>query len=137
MKTVSSIANEKGGVTLLLFHCYFNASESLTHYMHDLDHSLYSELPYLYSVCIADNSTNNKKITAAFSIKTTYHHDDPDFINVLTNVVSIDQGLLSHLNDKTTFLPARINVSGQPLTEKEHLQVSVQQFMKHNVDGRA
>ena len=70
MKTVSSIANEKGGVTLLLFHCYFNSSESLTHFMHDLDHSLYSELPYLYSVCIADNSTNNKKITAAFSIKT-------------------------------------------------------------------
>ena len=55
MKTVSSIANEKGGVTLLLFHCYFNSSESLTHFMHDLDHSLYSELPYLYSVCIADN----------------------------------------------------------------------------------
>lgn len=137
MKIASSTATDKGGLAVLLFHCYFNGSESITHFMHDLDTSLYSDLPNLYTVCIADNSTQNKKITAAFTIKTTHDHNDPDFINILTNVVSIDQDLLAHLNDKTTFLPARINFSGQPLTEKEHLQISVQQFMKHNVDGRA
>jgi len=137
MKTVTTMAEDKGGVTLLLFHCYFNASESITHFMHDLDLTLYPELPNLYSVCIADNTTANKKVTAAFAIKTTYNHNDADFINVLTNVVATDPELLSHLNDKTTFLPAKLKINGQPLSEKEYLQVSLQQYMKHNVDGRA
>ena len=33
MKTISSIAKDKGGVTLLLFYCFFNASESIIHFM--------------------------------------------------------------------------------------------------------
>ncbi|MGQ1270019.1 hypothetical protein ACT4XR_19970 (plasmid) [Acinetobacter baumannii] len=137
MKILSFDASDRGGLTVLLFHCFFNGSESITHFTHDINLELYEGLPNLYSVCIADSSTSNKKVTAAVFIKTNLHHEDPDFSTTLVNVLSINPDLHSHLNEKTKFLAARIKMDGPPLSEREYLKISVTQYMKHNVDGRA
>lgn len=135
-KIISSDANS-GGVSLLTHYCLFNNSDSITHFSNDTDSDLYQLLPNLYAVCISDNSQANRKITAGFVLKTTYTHDDPEFLDTLVNIVSQKPELQSYYNDKTSFLPAKLNVTGKPLTEAEFLQIMQQQFLKFNVDGKA
>lgn len=135
-KIISSDANS-GGVSLLTHYCLFNNSDSITHFSNDTDSDLYQLLPNLYAVCISDNSQANRKITAGLVLKTTYTHDDPEFLDALVNIVSQKAELQPYYNDKTSFLPAKLNVTGKPLTEAEFLQIMQQQFLKFNVDGKA
>lgn len=135
-KIISSDANS-GGVSLLTHYCLFNDSDSITHFSNDTDSDLYQLLPNLYAVCISDNSQANRKITAGLVLKTTYTHDDPEFIDALVNIVSQEAELQPYYNDKISFLPAKLNVAGKPLTEAEFLQIIQQQFLKFNVDGKA
>lgn len=137
MQLAMSDSNQKGGLSVLLFHCLFNSNGSVTHFMHDFDVELYHSLPNLYAVCISDTSSKRKKITAGFFIKTSYSHQDSDFIGALTNVVSIDTGMKSLINERSSFLPARIGISGAPPSEDEMLRAVVTQALKHGVGGSA
>ncbi|KGT48118.1 hypothetical protein [Acinetobacter sp. HR7] len=137
MKIVSSSDAELGGVTLLTHYCLFNDSDSITHFSNDTDSDLYELLPNLYAVCISDNSQENRKVTAGFVIKTTYTHNDSEFLNALINIVNQKSELKPYYNDKTSFLPAKLSATGKPLTEAEFLQVMQHQFLKFNVDGRS
>lgn len=137
MQLVKSDSNQKGGLSALLFHCLFNSNGSVTHFMHDFDVEFYHSLPNLYAVCIADTSPNQKNITAGFFIKTSYSHHDSDFIGALTNVLSIDTGMKHLINERSSFLPARIGLSGPPPSEDEMLRTIVTQALKHGVGGRA
>ena len=131
-------SNQKGGLSLLLFHCFFNDSESITHFMHDVDLELYHSLPNLYAVCIAETSKKHKKLTAGFFIKTSYTHHDSDFVTTLSNAVSTDQKLKSLINEHSSFLPARLGITGDtPPTETEMLRVMMTQALKHGVAGTA
>lgn len=137
MQLAMSDSNQKGGVSALLFHCLFNTDGSVTHFMHDFDVDLYHSLPNLYAVCIADTSSNQKNITAGFFIKTSYSHQDSDFVGALANVVSIDTGMKNLINERSSFLPARIGISGAPPSEDEMLRVISSQALKHGVGGIA
>ncbi|MAK31818.1 hypothetical protein [Acinetobacter sp.] len=137
MKILSSSDADLGGVTLLTHYCLFNDSDSITHFSSDVDSELYQALPHLYAVCISDNSHANRKITAGFVVKTTYTHNDAEFLDALTNIVVQKSELQPYFNDQVSFLPAKINVTVQPLTEAEFLQVMQSQFLKFNVDGKA
>ena len=138
MELAMSDSSQKGGLSVLLFHCFFNGSESITHYMHDLDLELYRSLPNLYAVCIAETSKNRKKLTAGFFIKTSYTHHDPDFVTTLSNAVSIEPRLKGLINKHSTFLPARLGITGDtPPTETEMLKVMMTQALKHGVAGTA
>lgn len=138
MQLVMSNSNQKGGMSVLLFHCLFNSNGSVTHFMHDLDIELYRSLPNLYAVCISDTSSNQKKITAGFFIKTSYSHQDSDFIGALTNVISIDTGMRNLINERSSFLPAPIGISGEaPPNEDAMLGLIVSQALKHGIGGSA
>ncbi len=137
MQLAMSDSNKKGGLSVLLFHCFFNGNGSVTHFMHDFDVELYRSLPNLYAVCISDTSSNQKKITAGFFIKTSYSHQDGDFIGALTNVVSTDTGMKNLINERSSFLPARVGISGAPPSEDEMLRLIVNQALKHGIGGNA
>jgi hypothetical protein len=137
MQLAMSDSNQKGGLSVLLFHCLFNSNGSITHFMHDFDVELYQSLPNLYAVCISDTSSKQKKITVGFFIKTSYSHQDSDFIGALTNVVSIDTGMKNLINERSSFLPARIGISGGHPNEDEMLRTIVSQALKHGVGGSA
>ncbi len=138
MQLAMSDSDQKGGLSVLLFHCLFNSNGSVTHFMHDLDVELYGSLPNLYAVCISDTSLKQRKITAGFFIKTSYSHHDSDFIGALTNVISIDTGMRNLINECSSFLPARIAISGDvPPSEDEMLRVIFAQALKHGVGGSA
>lgn len=137
MKVISSEANQ-GGLSLILHHCFFNGAESITHYVHNVDPDLYKSLPNLYVVCISDNSGKHRQIKAGFSLKTSYTHNDPEFLNVIFNTISSAVPALSQFCDKNySFLPAKLSTSDHQLTEDEFLRAMVQQYMKYNVDGKA
>jgi hypothetical protein len=138
MQLAMSDSNKKGGVSVLLFHCLFNSNGSVTHFMHANDVELYRSLPNLYAVCISDTLSKRKKITAGFFIKTSYSHHDSDFIGALTNVISIDTGMKNLINGRSSFLPARIGISGEALpSEDEMLRLIVSHSLKHGVGGSA
>lgn len=138
MSLVISESSQKGGVSVLLFHCFFIGNESITHFMHKLDLELYRALPNLYAVCIAETARKHKKLTAGFVLKTSYTHHDPEFITALTNAVSIEPRLMDITNKDFTFLPARLGITGDtPPTEKEMLKVMMTQVLKHGVAGTA
>ena len=138
MRLAMSDSDQKGGLSVLLFHCLFNSNGSVTHFMHDLDVELYRSLPNLYAVCMSDTSSNQKKITAGFFIKTSNSHYDSDFIGVLANVISSDTGMRSLINERSSFLPARITISGDAApSEDEMLRVIFTQALKYGVGGSA
>lgn len=132
-------ATSPGQISMLVFHCFFNGSDSITHFDHDFDLELYNNLDHLYGVLIADNSTANKKITAGFALKTTLTHHQPGFLEILSGIDSINEGLAEHIHPKSSFLPFKINVgkTDAPLSENEYLQLMYNQFMRFNVDGKA
>lgn len=137
MQVVTS-ASEQNGLSVLLFHCFFNGYESITHFMHDLDPELYECLPNLYAVCVAETFDNHKKVTAGFVVKTSYTHNDPDFVHALRNVVSTDPRLERLANPASSFLPARLGLAGEtPPTEEEMLHILTTQGLKYGVAGRA
>lgn len=133
-----SDSRQQGGLSVLLFHCFFNGSESITHFMHDFDLELYRSLPNLYAVCIAETSEKYKNLTAGFIIKTSYTHHDSDFVTTLNNAVSIAPNLKSLTNKHSTYLPARLSMPGDtPPTEAEILHIMMTQALKHSVAGTA
>ena len=124
---------EKGGVTILLFHCFFNEHESITSFMHSYDNELYNILPNTYAVCVAYNSVLPRKIPAGFFVKTSYTHDDKDFVNALFGLVATTNGLNGLSSKRISFLPARIGVDGPaPLTEREMLRIMATQNFKYS-----
>jgi hypothetical protein len=137
MQFAMSDSSQKGGVSVLLFHCLFNSNGSVTHFMHDLDVELYRSLPNLYAVCISDTSSK-QKITAGFFIKTSYSHHDSDFLGALTNVISMESGMRNLIHERSSCFPARIGISGDaPPSEDEMLRLIVGQALKHGVGGSA
>jgi hypothetical protein len=131
MKVMSTNSKEKGGLSALLFHCFFNGDESITHYMHNIDSDLYEELTNLYAVCIASTTDKRKTVLAGFVIKTSYTHNDTDFIDTLINAVSMEPQLNDLIGDNTSFLPARLGITGnKPPTETEMLRIMVGQHLK-------
>lgn len=129
---------QKGGVSILLFHCLFNAGGSITHFTHNFDPELYRALPNLYVVCIAETSMKHKNLTGGFVIKTSYTHHDHDFLSALTNAVSIEPRLQALISSRSSFLPARIGIPGDaPITETEMLSAMMTQSLKHSAAGAA
>ena len=122
----------------MLFHCFFNEGGSITHFAHEYDPEIYQSLPNLYAVCIAERSGNRKKITGGFVIKTSYTHNDQDFLTTLTTAVAIEPRLKGLIGSHTSFLPARVGIPvGGPISEAEMLRVMQTQSLKHSVGGSA
>lgn len=137
MKVISSEANQ-GGLSLIMHHCFFNGVESITHYVHDFDTDLYKNLPNLYVICISDNSGKHRQIKAGFSLKTSYTHNDSEFLNVIFNTINSAVPALSQFCDKNySFLPAKLSISDLQFTEDDFVKIMVQQYMKFNIDGTA
>lgn len=137
MTQASSQPSDKGGLSLLLFHCVFTEA-TVTHFMHEFDLDLYRQLPHLYVVCLAETSRNIKTVRAGFVIKTSYTHNDNDFLQTLTNVVSMEPRLECLITDRSSFLPARLSfLDDEPITEEEMLRITVQQSFKHGTGGNA
>jgi hypothetical protein len=135
--TTTGNASESG-ISMMLFHCLFHADGSTTHYHHDYDEDIYSVLPNLYAVCIADRPGRARKIPAGFIIKTSGHHHDNDFVNALRASVASIEVLSRLMTPKPSFLPAKITVpNGGAITETEMLKVMVNQAMKHGSIGTA
>jgi hypothetical protein len=138
MRIAISDSTEEGGVTALLFHCIFNADGSATHFMHDADDGLSRSLPNVYAVCIARRESRHKRVMAGFVVKTTHTHDDPDFVDALNNAVRAESALANLVDERSSFFPARLGVSGAaPLTEDEMLRVLIAQSFKHGAVGTA
>lgn len=130
--------NQKGGVTIPLFHCIFNGYDSITSFMRNYDEGLYKQLENIYAVCISDNRGPSKNIVAGFMIKTSYTHNDPEFLDVITEVAQSAKELNPYIGRNTSFLPARLSVTGSPpLSESEMLHVMSQQFLKFSAAGNA
>ncbi len=130
--------SSKGGVTMPLFHCIFNNFDSITHFMRTYDEVLYRQLKNTYAVCISDNSGLNRKIVAGFIVKTSYSHNDPEFLNAITKIGLSTKELSSYIGSNTSFLPARLGVMGsEPLSESEMLNVMLQQYLKFSTAGNA
>jgi len=130
--------SKKGGVTIPLFHCIFNEYESITHFMRTYDEVLYKKLENLYAVCISDNSGPKKKIVAGFIVKTSYTHNDSEFLDAITEVALSTEELKQHVGRNTSFLPARLGITGStPPSEPEMLNVMSQQFLKFSTAGNA
>jgi len=131
MAVYSTEGKVKGGATISLFHCFFNGDESITHFMHEFDTAIYQELPNLYAVCIAKTTSKTKTVQAGFIVKTSYTHNDPDFIDVLNLAVASEPTLKSLIGEGSTFLPARIAAAGdEPLSEAAMLKVMFEQHLK-------
>ncbi len=131
------MTEQKGGVTIPLFHCIFNGIGSVTHYIHDYDEMLYQTLPNIYAVCISDNR-KGKKIAAGFIIKTSYTHEDSEFQNALENYLLSTPRLKKFVKKYYSFMPARLGVDGDaPPSEDEMLSVMIKQFQKHHIAGNA
>lgn len=131
-----SVLNNNGKVSMFLFHCYFNGSESITHFEHESDPVLYKSLDNLYGVLISDNSGQHRKITAGFVIKTTLDHNNPAFLEVLGSVKNLNGEIDKHIHEKCSFIPFKLNMGNdEPLTETEFLRIMQSQFMRYNVDG--
>ena len=125
-------------VSIVLFHCFFNGSESITHFEHTFDLALYDSLENLYCVLISDNSGLHRKITAGFAIKTTLDHDHPEFLDLLSGSKLVIPEFENYLiKNATSFIPAKLITGESPLTEKEFLQIMHQQYMRYNIDGLA
>ena len=140
-QVISENAN-KGGVSVLLFHCLFNEGGSITHFMHDFDSELYRSLPHLYMVCIAEPTNKCKKLAGGlaggFVIKTSYTHNDHDFLATLTNTVSVEPRLKNLISSRSSFLPAHLGAPGDaPITEAEMLRAMMTQALKHGAAGVA
>lgn len=132
MKVSGINGKEKGGVTIPLFHCIFNGDESVTHFMREYDVSLYQTLPYLYAVCIARTVNKTKTVLGGFFVKTSYTHNDPDFVDALHLVVEDVPALQALMGETTSFLPACITLAGEdkPPTEAEMLRIMIGQYLK-------
>lgn len=138
MPQVISSSAQKDGLSILLFHCLFNDDGSITHFTHEYDPELYQALPNLYAVCIADRSGNSRKITGGFVIKTSYTHNDKDFLATLTNAMSIEPRMNALIGTHSSFLPARVGIPVDgPITEAEMLRVMLDQSLKHSAVGSA
>jgi len=129
---------KKGGVTIPVFDCIFHGVESIESFAREFDVGLYQTLPNLYGICLSDNSNGRRKIVAGFSVKTSYTHDDEEFLPAITAAVVSSEKLRPFLGPQTTFLPARLGVVGSaPLSEQEMLRLMATQFLKYAVGGNA
>jgi hypothetical protein len=126
-----------GSVTVPMFHCVFNADGSITHWATTYERSLYDALPHLYLVCVADNRVRPRRIIGAFMIKTSRHHDDPDFGDVVSIAKNYMAALQPLIHEQTSFLPARIGIAGEPPEEVEFLKLAMQQYTKFSANGSA
>lgn len=129
---------EKGGVSIPVFDCVFNGGESITSFTREFDPNLYKILPNLYAVCVATSMHGQKKIAAGFFVKTSYHHDDPEFLNILSFSLETSPNLARFHAPGTSFFPSKLGISGEePLTEMEMLHTMMTLYIKHSVGGHA
>jgi hypothetical protein len=79
-------------------------------------------LPNLYVICLSDNSGSTRKIVAGFFVKTSYSHEDPEFLDTTTVVAKSTKELSKLVGAKTSLLHARLDVVGSepPLSEDEN-----------------
>lgn len=133
MNAISRNSIEKGGATACLFSCLFDKFESVTHFTHSHPQELLNRLQNIYAVCVAINTSKTKKIISGFVVKTSYTHNDNDFLGALENILELYPNLAG--NEKASnisFLPAKIGViDDQLLSEHEMIQLLVQQRLKH------
>ncbi len=130
--------SKKGGLSIPVLHCIFNGYNSVTHYVHELDREMYEALPNLYAICIADNHQSYKKIVAGLFIKTSYTHEEAEFLDVLSAIVSTTPELKDLSWERISFFPARLGVKGAaPLSEEQMLAIISNQRLKHAVVGNA
>ncbi|MBA1290578.1 hypothetical protein [Pseudomonas japonica] len=126
--------SERGGVSIPVFECLFNGSESITSFTKEFDRTLYEALPHLYVVCISKNKGKLKQLVGGFFIKTSYHHDDGhDFTAALHAALMTSDTLRRFDGPEYSLLPARLGVLGaDPLSEGEMLRIFGQQYLKYN-----
>lgn len=128
----------KGGITIPLFHCFFIDDGSVKSFMHHFDIELYESLQNLYAICVASEVTHNRKIVAGLFIKTSLTHVDPEFGNVLAEIVVATPRLQDWGLDSISFFPARLGIKGSsPPSEDEMLRIIFQQYIKYSTSGNA
>lgn len=132
------IMTKHGGVTIPIFHCVFNGHESITSFTREFDENMYRALPNLYAICLSDNSSAARKIVAGFFIKTSYTHQDPEFLDAITAVAKSTKELSKFMEVKSSFLPARLGpTDSEPLSELEMLKIMSEQSLKFSAAGNA
>lgn len=130
---------KKGGVSIPVFECFFNGSDSITSFTRNFDQNLYERLPHLYVVCISKNKAKQRQLVGGFFIKTSYTHDDgADFQGALEQALLTSQNLSKFTGPEFSMLPARLGIRGtEPLSEAEMLRILSIQYLKFSTAGTA
>ncbi|TWC67287.1 hypothetical protein [Herbaspirillum sp. SJZ099] len=111
-----------------LMDCLFDADQSATHCMYQVDPRDYGNIDNVYVVCIADNSAVTQ-IRAGLVMKSDLAHTDAIFPYAVTAAISASPILAGKIEpQRCTFFPARIKVDGPPLTEPEMLQLLAKHY---------
>ena len=128
-----------GGITIPIYHCIFNQG-SITHFLHEIDSSLTSQLPNLYAVCVARKVQGRRNVVAGFFIKTSYTHHDQEFAEACRGAIAFMDEIRPLLGEEFSLLPARVSMGGKdvsPLTEEEMNAFIFQQYFKFHEMGQA
>lgn len=130
---------KKGGVSIPVFECLFNGSDSITSFTRSFNQALYEHLPNLYVVCLSKQKGRQRQLVGGFFIKTSYTHEDgADFQDALEQAVHTSQNLAKFTGPNFSLLPARLGIQGsEPLTEAEMLKILSTQYLKFSTAGNA
>lgn len=130
---------QKGGVTIPVFDCIFDPTgQSIESFMRDYNEALYRSLPNLYAICITESGAGQRRIVAGFIVKTTYTHQEAEFVLALSAALQSSEKLRKFYSPTTSFLPAKVGVPDpSPLSEQEMLRIMLTQFTKHATGGQA
>ncbi|WP_343742150.1 hypothetical protein [Herbaspirillum huttiense] len=130
---------KKGGVSIPLLECIFHQGISTTHFTYDFEPSLYDLLENLYIIVVANNSYRPRSIPVGIVVKTSYTHEDPEFLSAVCSLLSESQNVAKHFDPEVcSLLPMRLKLShGKPITENEMLYYLQMQYFKFAPSGNS
>ena len=135
---ISAVPAKNRGLTVALVYCTFQGYNSMTHYMQRGIEEFEKSLPNLYSISIAKNSKGKKDIVAGLVIKTSYTHQDAEFMDAIRLAIKASDKIKHLLDeDNISFLPARLASEDANCQEEALVYVMYQQFVKHSTAWQA
>ncbi|MCE3605758.1 hypothetical protein LXA47_19420 [Massilia sp. P8910] len=126
----------KGGVTVPLNWCVFSEFDSLLHDTISTDPQLLVLLENVYAVCIAQRSSQPKKIVGGFFVRTSYTDKDEEFAEALASAMASIPAFSKFDPVRHSFLPARVKAA-LDITEDEMLTLLLSQKLKFTTAGNA
>lgn len=132
---------QRGGFTFPILSCVFNADGSITHFMHEIDPSLYKMLPNLYAICVTKAEDGRRIVPCGFFVKTSYdhNHDEAEFSSALAGIAKQIPQIAALRTSGDRIVSGRIgNVQPEMvLTEEEMLRLMIGQYLKLSSAGQA